>query len=54
MYDEVDTDGRRRHTVAEIATEFGVSRPTIYRYLDSGDLNTGPINKTRNSTLLVR
>jgi AcrR family transcriptional regulator len=40
MYDEVDTDGRRRHTVAEIATEFGVSRPTIYRYLDTTPSST--------------
>ena len=33
MYDEVGPDGRRAHTVAEIASEFGVSRPTIYRHL---------------------
>lgn len=33
MYDEVGEDGKRRHTVAEIAAEFSVSRPTIYRYL---------------------
>jgi DNA invertase Pin-like site-specific DNA recombinase len=33
MYDEVGADGRRVHTVAEIASEFGVSRPTIYRHL---------------------
>lgn len=33
MYDEVGSDGRRAHTVAEIAAEFGVSRPTIYRHL---------------------
>jgi len=30
-YDEVDEQGRR-HTVAQIAAEFGVTRPTIYRY----------------------
>lgn len=34
MYDETSEDGRRRYTVAQIAAEFGVSRPTIYRYLD--------------------
>jgi len=33
LYDEVGPDGRRVHTVAEIAAELGVSRPTIYRYL---------------------
>jgi len=26
-------DGRRRYTVAQIAAEFGVTRPTIYRHL---------------------
>ena len=33
MYDETGRDGRRRYTVAQIAAEFGVSRPTIYRHL---------------------
>jgi DNA invertase Pin-like site-specific DNA recombinase len=33
MYDEVDLAGRRLHTVQHIADEFGVTRPTIYRYL---------------------
>jgi DNA invertase Pin-like site-specific DNA recombinase len=33
MYDETGEDGKRKHTVAEIAAEFGVSRPTIYRHL---------------------
>lgn len=33
MYDEIGDDGKRRHTVAQIAAEFGVSRPTIYRHL---------------------
>jgi DNA invertase Pin-like site-specific DNA recombinase len=36
MYDEVGPDGRRVHTVGQIAAEFGVSRPTIYRHLQSG------------------
>jgi DNA invertase Pin-like site-specific DNA recombinase len=34
MYDETAADGGHRYTVADIAAEFGVSRPTIYRYLD--------------------
>lgn len=33
MYDELGEDGTRRYTVAEIAAEFGVTRPTIYRVL---------------------
>ena len=33
MYDETGDDGKRKQTVAEIAAEFGVSRPTIYRHL---------------------
>jgi DNA invertase Pin-like site-specific DNA recombinase len=33
MYDETSQDGKRKHTVAQIAAEFGVSRPTIYRHL---------------------
>jgi DNA-binding phage protein len=30
MYEETGDDGKRRHTVAQIAAEFGVTRPTIY------------------------
>jgi DNA invertase Pin-like site-specific DNA recombinase len=33
MYDERGADGKRRYTVAQIAAEFGVTRPTIYRHL---------------------
>ena len=33
MYEETGDDGRRRYTVAQIADEFGVTRPTIYRHL---------------------
>lgn len=35
MYDEKGEDGRRRYTVAQIAAEFGVTRPTIYRHLQA-------------------
>ena len=35
LYDEIKTDGKRRHTVAQIAKELGVTRSTIYRYLRS-------------------
>lgn len=34
MYDETDDQGHHRYTVAQIAAEFGVTRPTIYRHLD--------------------
>jgi DNA invertase Pin-like site-specific DNA recombinase len=34
MYDETRADGQRRWTVADIAAEFHVSRPTIYRYIE--------------------
>ncbi|WP_410789635.1 ArsR family transcriptional regulator [Kribbella sp. C-35] len=30
-------DGKRRYTVAQIAAEFGVTRPTIYRHLSKTD-----------------
>ena len=33
MYDELGADGLRVHTVQQIADEFGVTRPTIYRQL---------------------
>jgi len=35
MYDETGEDGKRKYTVAQIAAEFGVSRPTIDRHLAS-------------------
>jgi DNA invertase Pin-like site-specific DNA recombinase len=35
MYEETGEDGRRRYTVAQIAAEFGVTRPTIYRHLSN-------------------
>jgi DNA invertase Pin-like site-specific DNA recombinase len=33
MYDELGDDGKRKHTVQDIAHELGVARTTIYRYL---------------------
>lgn len=33
MYDELGQDGKHRYTVAQIAAEFGVTGPTIYRHL---------------------
>ncbi len=33
MYDELGPDGKRAYTVQQIALEFGVTRPTIYRHL---------------------
>jgi DNA invertase Pin-like site-specific DNA recombinase len=33
MYDELGDDGKRKHTVQQIADEFGVTRPTSYRHL---------------------
>nr|WP_239342547.1 recombinase family protein [Frankia sp. CiP3] len=33
MYDETGPDGKRKYTVQQIAEEFGVTRPTIYRHL---------------------
>ena len=41
MYDELGDDGKRRYTVNQIAAEFGVTRATIYRYLDKKPAPTG-------------
>ncbi len=41
MYEEFGDDGKRRYTVNQIAAEFGVTRPTIYRHL-SGQESTKP------------
>ncbi|MEC5182376.1 recombinase family protein [Arthrobacter sp. CG_A4] len=35
MYEETGTDGKRVRTVAAIAAEFGVTRPTIYRHFET-------------------
>jgi len=37
MYDELGSDGKRKYTVQQIADEFSVSRPTIYRHLTKED-----------------
>lgn len=45
MYDETDASGKRAYTVAQIAAEFGVTRPTIYRHLakaETSQPNTAP------------
>ena len=42
MYNEHDGDGRHRYTVAQIAGLLGVSRTTIYRALEPGEVRTGP------------
>lgn len=46
MYEEAAQDGRRRYTVQQIADEFGVTRPTIYRHLtvqaDPGPASSPP------------
>lgn len=36
MDDELGADGRRAYTVQQIANEFSVTRPTIYRHLQRG------------------
>ena len=33
MYEETGDDGKRKYTVKQIAAEFGVTRPAIYRHL---------------------
>jgi predicted transcriptional regulator len=41
MYDETTSSGRHIYTVAQIAKEFGVTRPTIYRHLDNDTQASG-------------
>jgi len=43
MYDETGADGKRAGTVAQIATELGVTRPAIYRHARDG----GPFQHVR-------
>jgi DNA invertase Pin-like site-specific DNA recombinase len=52
MYEETDDTGRRAHTVAAIAGEFGVTRPTIYRHL--AKLPTTPHADTGEKSLTTR
>ncbi len=50
MYEGTGPDGRRLHTVAPIAAEFGVTRPTIYRHLaelPAGERPTVPARARR-------
>ena len=35
MYEETSDDGKRKYTVQQIADEYGVTRPTIYRHLSN-------------------
>jgi len=43
MYDEVGEDGKRKHTVTAIAKAYGVTRPTIYRYLAASATRPGTV-----------
>lgn len=45
MYDQLGDDGKATFTVEQIAAEFGVTRPTIYRYLDQETAVTPTLNK---------
>jgi DNA invertase Pin-like site-specific DNA recombinase len=42
MYDAKGPDGKRLHTVAEIAGAVGVSRPTVYEYLRDSTAQSQP------------
>jgi DNA invertase Pin-like site-specific DNA recombinase len=42
MYAELGQDGKRTYTVAQIAAEFGVTRPTIYRHLAAASTKHPP------------
>ncbi len=48
MYDELGEDGKRKYTVAEIATAYGVTRPTIYRYLTATGARPSPGQRPRS------
>src|SRR5438105_5600790 len=52
MYDELGEDGKRAYTVAQIAAEFGVSRPTIYRHLadTTGSKTSGASGQSSSSS----
>ena len=42
MYAELGEDGKRKYTVEQIAAEFGVTRPTIYRHLAAASTKLPP------------
>ena len=42
MYAELGEDGKRTYTVEQIAAEFGVTRPTIYRHLAAASTKLPP------------
>ena len=42
MYAELSEDGKRKYTVEQIAAEFGVTRPTIYRHLAAASTKLPP------------
>lgn len=42
MYDETGDDGKLRYTIQQIADEFGVIRPTIYRHLSKQASHSAP------------
>ena len=54
MYDETGDDGKRAYTVAQIAAEFGVTRPTIYRHLAPRQNDYAPTLITGRTLRLVR
>lgn len=43
MYEQTGPDGKRAYTVQQIADEFGVTRPTIYRHLAAAGDNHSPV-----------
>jgi len=51
MYDELGEDGKRKYTVAEIATAYGVTRPTIYRYLSATGARPAAGNRPARSSV---
>ena len=50
MYEATGPDGKRQHTVAEIAEAVGVHRTTVYDYLKQGALTWPPTRRTRPGT----
>lgn len=51
MYEETGDDGRRRYTVNQIAAEFRVTRPTVYRHL-AAKQTTDPLTEDPVQLLL--